>query len=156
VSGAVRQGEIGDDRHDGELQVPGVQGSEANAGVPAEQLEHRTPALPIEAAPYDTESLHGLIRAAQCPHGERDAGRPEVQGTVLHVVDRSDELVQALGGCPPVTGFDQSFGSFLQRQHHAGTAVVERRVTCGIGMFDQPVRRPPRKSLDLLGASVRN
>ena len=133
-----------------------MQRSEPDAGVPAEQLEHRTPALTVETAPYKTKSPHGGLGLTQRSQRERDAGQSEVQRTVLNVADRSDEPVQASGGCPPVTGFDQNLGGFLQRQHHASAAVVERRVTLSMGMFDQPVRGPPRKTLDLLGASVRN
>lgn len=91
---------------------------------------------------------------------ERKARQLEVQGTVLKVLDRrtecATELAQAIGDGAGVAVVAQDVGSFLQRQQHAGSAVVEGRVfTLEAYMVDQPVRRTTSDTLRLCSPCAR-
>jgi len=87
---------------------------------------------------------------------ERKARQPEVQGTVLKVLDRRTELAQAIGDGAGVAVVAQDVGSFCQRHQHTGLAVVKGRAfTLKVRLLDQPVRRTTSDTPRLRGPCAR-
>jgi hypothetical protein len=85
-------------REDGQLGIAGLQCSQRDAGVAAEQLEHHAPALPVETGPHLVQSA--ALRCAcggvaqldvHRVQGDRHAGQAEVQRAALLIMGRSGD-----------------------------------------------------------------
>ena len=132
-------------REDGQLGIAGVQRAQGDAGVTAEQLEHRAPALTVEPGPHPVQ---GAPRRPACRRvtqlvvhrlqGNRHAGQAEVQRAVLLVIGRGGDGRGATQRGVSVAVVPEVPLGLQQRQHDSRRPVVQRHARLGAGHDGRP------------------